>query len=324
MVRPLIVCALLAIPLPVSAQNVVQNLCGPAGTGPICIGSPGNQPIEFWPDLVPRIRMQGVTFIPIADDTVTFGDATHRFKNPTFSGTLTVPLMGLGTTTPSGGDLVFGHSPTTTGTSIYMAPTYTSASGNNVYGLLYEPTINHSASNVFAFDRQGSVSAGKTVTNAYGIRIQNLNGPGAVTNNYGLRIQEQTAGTSLNYAIFTDGPLHRFNGSVQIGTVLTFSTTQPTFTSGFGGATGRTIAGTATSFSIVVGSSSTDNNGVLGMPTAAVGWVCHAFNQTAPANLVQQSASSTTSVTLTQYNTTLGTATNFAASDVVKATCTAY
>jgi hypothetical protein len=106
--------------------------------------------------------------------------------------------------------------------------------------------------------------------------------------------------------------------------VLALSATQPTFTSGFGGATGRTITGTSTSFSIVVGSSTTDNNGVLGMPTATNGWVVRATNQTAPANLVQQSASSTSSVTLTQYNTTLGSATNFASGDVIKCVATAY
>lgn len=110
-----------------------------------------------------------------------------------------------------------------------------------------------------------------------------------------------------------------------LGTVLAISGTQPTFTSGFGGATGRSIAGTAHSFSIVVGSSSTDNNGVLSMATAGTGWVCRASNQTSPgANTINESASSSTSVTLTQYNTTLGTAANFVSGDIIKGNCEPY
>lgn len=116
-----------------------------------------------------------------------------------------------------------------------------------------------------------------------------------------------------------------FGTSINLNTSLTFSATAPTFTSGFGGATGRTITGSAAVFSIVVGSSSTDNNGVLGLPTATNGWVCRAENQTSPgATDIKQSSSTTSSVTLTQYNTTLGTAANFAASDVIKGTCIAY
>lgn len=85
-----------------SAQTPVPNQCGPSSSGPTCIGSPSGQPIELWPGLIPRVRFDGVTFYPIADNTITLGDSTHRFKDPFFSGTATFADVAVtGGITPS-------------------------------------------------------------------------------------------------------------------------------------------------------------------------------------------------------------------------------
>lgn len=57
-----------------------------------------------------------------------------------------------------------------------------------------------------------------TVTNLYGMYIEQTSAQGSITNHYGLYIEEPTGGGTANYAIYTAGGAHYFAGDVGIGT----------------------------------------------------------------------------------------------------------
>lgn len=117
--------------------------------------------------------------------------------------------------------------------------------------------------------------------------------------------------------------------ALSLGSNQALSATKPTFTSGFGGSTGRSITGTGFAFTIVCGNNGSDDNGVLAMPfTAANGWVVFGVNQTqmnAGSNRTTfQTAGSTTSVTLTQIDMSGGGPVPFGSGDVLKCIAVAY
>ncbi len=107
-------------------------------------------------------------------------------------------------------------------------------------------------------------------------------------------------------------------------TKLTFGVTAPTVASG--GCTSPTAVtsnGTA-SFSVGVGTSCSGSQPlVFTLPAATRGWTCTARNETngATSSPAQSGALSTTSVTITNYSRTLGTAAAWTDADVVTVTC---
>ena len=115
------------------------------------------------------------------------------------------------------------------------------------------------------------------------------------------------------------------SGTLRLNDVLLVSTTAPTISSGFG--TTPSIAnnnGTA-AFTINVGTGGTASSGVVGLPTATTGWSCEAQDQTTPGvNATKQTANTTASVTLTNYNTTTGVAAAWTASDILYVNCLAF
>jgi len=98
---------------------------------------------------------------------------------------------------------------------------------------------------------------------------------------------------------------------------------QPVIASGFG--TAPTIKGaTPNCFAVTVGSGGAAN-GTITLPTAPNGWMCIANDVTnGSALFLQQTASSTTSVTVTGYGITTGLATNMSAGDVIVMTWIPY
>ena len=98
---------------------------------------------------------------------------------------------------------------------------------------------------------------------------------------------------------------------------------QPVIASGFG--TAPTIKGlTPSCFAVTVGSGGAAS-GTLTLPAAPNGWLCTANDVTNGSSLfLQQTASSTTSVTMTGYGITTGLAANMSAGDVIVMTCTPY
>lgn len=108
---------------------------------------------------------------------------------------------------------------------------------------------------------------------------------------------------------------------------LLMSMTAPTISSGFG--TSPTItANGATTFRINVGTGGTANGGVLTMPTATTGWNCQfsVLNPTSTNILAEnvQTASTTTSVTISNELISTGSATAWPASTIIIAMCFAY
>ena len=104
--------------------------------------------------------------------------------------------------------------------------------------------------------------------------------------------------------------------------VNTFAT-QPIIASGFG--TAPSIKGVSTNcFAVTVGSGGAAS-GTLTLPAAPNGWMCLANDVTnGSALFLQQTASSTTSVTVTGYGITTGLAANMSAGDVIVMTCIPY
>jgi hypothetical protein len=75
-----------------------------------------------------------------------------------------------------------------------------------------------------------------------------------------------------------------------------------------------------------VGTGGTATSGVIGLPTATTGWNCYADDITTQSSsvfLTKQTAFTTSSATLTQYNTS-AVATAWAASDILHVSCFAY
>ncbi len=78
-------------------------------------------------------------------------------------------------------------------------------------------------SNISSLVYSGATSA--SIDNAYDLYVSNgtLAGSGTITNKYGLYIENQTAGSTLNYSIYSLGGVNYFGGNIGIGTT-TFGT----------------------------------------------------------------------------------------------------
>jgi len=111
--------------------------------------------------------------------------------------------------------------------------------------------------------------------------------------------------------------------NVSVSGKLHISATAPTIASGFG--TTPTITAFNTSaFKIVVGTGGAAN-GVITFPAAPNGWVVYAQDITSGTSLfLQQTASTTTSATLTSFSLTTGLAANMTAADVILVTAFPY
>ena len=111
--------------------------------------------------------------------------------------------------------------------------------------------------------------------------------------------------------------------NVSVSGKLHISATAPTIASGFG--TTPTITAFNTSaFKIVVGTGGAAN-GVITFPAAPNGWVVYAQDITSGTSLfLQQTASTTTSATLTSFSLITGLAANMNAADVILVTAFPY
>lgn len=96
----------------------------------------------------------------------------------------------------------------------------------------------------------------------------------------------------------------------------------PTVASGFG--TGASVPHTMgpQSFSVNVGTGASASSGIITLGTSLYGWHCDVHDVTTPAgNSTSLTASSTTTVTFTNYSRTTGLATAWPASDILQAGC---
>jgi hypothetical protein len=254
---------------------------------------------------------------PVAFNAGTaYSAASWGFVSPVWNGT----AMTLNDTTASG---------TVANDAAYslQAPNFTSTGGasttitNAITQYLAAPTC---SGGVVCTNLYSLYSAGR-ILGVTGMTIQgavvNLNTSsnssvsiGNGTNNQTITIGGTTAGNNINLA----------SVSTRFANVMYESATAPTISSGFATSPSITASSTA-AFKVTVGASGSASTGVITMPTASNGWSCSVADVTTPAtNMTQQSASTTTSVTVVNYVRTTGVAGNWTAGDVLNFLCGAF
>lgn len=103
------------------------------------------------------------------------------------------------------------------------------------------------------------------------------------------------------------------------GADLLISQTAPTISSGFGASSSVATNNGTAAFTVNVGTGGTATSGVIGLPTANNGWNCYATDistQSSTVFVTKQTASSATSCTIGNFNTS-GAAAAWTASDIV-------
>lgn len=129
--------------------------------------------------------------------------------------------------------------------------------------------------------------------------------------------------------IFT-GVLEARNGiDFGAGNKVLFTPTSPTIASGFGGGASVTTVNGGAAFLVNVGTGGSASSGVITMGTASTGYACSvnditARNSGTAVNQTYETATSTTSVTITNQALATGIAAAWAASDIIQLACTAY
>lgn len=121
-------------------------------------------------------------------------------------------------------------------------------------------------------------------------------------------------------------------GILTVGTRIAFesvhgSTSPPTISSGFGGTPSIPSHNGTLTFTVNVGTGGTASAGVLAFPvTAATGWKCDCNDLAGAISVAdtRQTASSTTTCTLTNINTTTGVALAWGVSEVLTCDAMAY
>lgn len=234
---------------------------------------------------------------------------------------------------------------------MYFGPTYSGTiNSSSAYGSIVFPSFNltggagsNTISTFAAYAAgQPAITAGNVTNNyafwalsSFSVGSNNIgfrcdmtsscfyNGSTSATNTFAgkTRIGATTAPTN---SLDVTGDINATTGYRVNGT-LAVSATAPTISSGFGTTPSVTANNGTAAFRINVGTGGTATNGVVGLPTAANGWNCFASDITTPAtgHTIKQTATSTTSVTLTNYNNA-GTATAWTASDIIIVNCMAY
>jgi hypothetical protein len=146
-----------------------------------------------------------------------------------------------------------------------------------------------------------------------------------------------TVGAAKDF-LWSDSTAHRWKmsnnngaatnvlGASDLGANLLISPTAPAISSGFGTSPSVTANNGSAAFRINVGTGGTASSGVIGLPTAATGWNCYATDTTtnsASVFLTKQTASTTTTATIRNFNTSAA-ATAWTASDILAVSCFAF
>jgi hypothetical protein len=139
-----------------------------------------------------------------------------------------------------------------------------------------------------------------------------------------------TTGCSCNVSVDgatrnTDTGVISTNSQDLLKSPYTFaSQAAPTVSSGFGSSPSIVKNNGPQGFQVNVGTGGSASSGVIGLPTAPNGWACSVADVTTPAtNFTKQTASSTTTATVTNYGTS-NTATGWTASDKLNMSCSPY
>ena len=242
---------------------------------------------------------------------------------------LTVPAATYNDTTTGSGGV------TTEAAYAFGAPTVTNTQGTantltNLVNLYLTAPVCGSGwtacTNSYALYALGKIFTSGSFTGTAGAIINggtislNNNSNGAVsigtgTNNLSTTLGGTTAGNIVNLASVSN----------RVGNVLYSSVTAPTINAHFNTSSDTIIAASTAAFQVTVGTGAGTSTGSVTMPTASNGWSCSVADVTTPAtNMVQQTGSTTTSVTVTNYVRTTGVAGNFTNSDKLNFICGAF
>jgi len=141
---------------------------------------------------------------------------------------LSTVMIDENVTLPSGGTHGFSDnsyiipgSNSASGYSSFDASPIVQTSINHVNGMQFRAhvTNNSNVQNIFSDEVGPVIDSGSSVTNNYGIYIQDPTGGGTIVNDYGIYLGSVAEGTTSNYAIYSpSGAESFFGGSVGIGT----------------------------------------------------------------------------------------------------------
>lgn len=147
----------------------------------------------------------------------------------------------------------------------------------------------------------------------------------------GCGLYNSVTGTALSYggvkALSVSSSAVNLHLPINVASgVVAISTTAPTIASGLCTSPAISASNGTAAFAITVGTSCAGiSTGTLTMPAATTGWHCRFNNVTTPASfIVDQTGGSTTTVTFTNYSRTTGLATDFTASESIRASCLGY
>ena len=236
---------------------------------------------------------------------------------------------------PSSGQLVFEQNP------IYSIGTggifdWSAGTGGNPQIILRESSavagggaqVFHAASDMSGLNcYNSSLSPTQTLLNGY-INAFKCFGLAGFTNNSNQIYLRGYPGANQDPVAIDDpsgNPLFHLDTTGGIANSL-LSRTAPTISSGFGTSPSVTANNGTAAFRINVGTGGTATSGVIGLPTAANGWNCYATDITtnsASVFLTKQTASTTTTATLGNFNTSAA-ATAWTASDILAVSCFAF
>ncbi len=238
-------------------------------------------------------------------------------------------------------DLTFsGSRLTATDLTVTSAPTFSAMTAARVHFSGTAGLLADSASLTFGASLVNSLTGLKVGAGSgtdYGVQFgthsSNLGaiwagGVVASTSNWAIALDANTQvnGTVVNLLSAGGNRLSVSSAGVNLGTSLrlAFGNTAPTLASG--GCTSPTAVTSSGThrFSVGVGTGCSGSQPlVFTLPAATTGWNCYAQNSSNAASSVaaQSSAISTTSVTITSYSRTLGTAQAWVDGDVVVVSC---
>jgi hypothetical protein len=233
----------------------------------------------------------------------------NQFANNVFKNVYMENLPGADTTTPWISVQAFG-SPSAA--DLFIGVT---AGGDVASSTRYTVDIASGAHAIITSLQQGSVS-----TNA----INDHNGSGVTVT---AAANSSVGGYSTEEQFLTNTLQLAGGGSIKLPNLLLTATT-PTISSGFGTSPSIQFNNGSPVMQVNVGSGGTASSGVIGMPTASVGWSCSVENLTAHlrnrADDTVQTASTTTTVTVQNQTKTTGAAVAWTASDVLRLNCMGF
>jgi hypothetical protein len=168
--------------------------------------------------------------------------------------------------------------------------------------------------------------AGVVVASQYNIGASQLGCGGLANSGTGCQANTGTSGATVPF-LNGSNAWSALNTFAAIGPVVAaWSATAPTISAGFCSTSPSiTASNGVAAFDINVGTSCSGSVGTLAMPAATTGWVCHFEDVTTPASyVISQTGGANNTVTLTAYSRTTGLASNFTASDHIRASCIGY